>query len=448
MTTEIRTKKIIRDLGNGLILRRSSSADADALADFCGRIHSDEGFDHLNVHIAAWTRDLLTRPHPTFNPDDFTIVEEISTGRIVSTLNLISQTWSYEGIQFGVGRPELVGTLPEFRNRGLVRLQFEEIHQWSSERGEVVQAITGIPFYYRQFGYEMAIDLDGRRFGHAAHVPKLKDGEQEPYWVRPAQVDDLPFIAETYTEIRKRNMIVCERTPEIFRYELGSQEIENAFSRICVVVNAGGERVGYLRHLSFVSNGSLAAIFYQLKSGVSWLDVTPSVVRYLWQTGQEFAKRDGKVCISFGFALGEGHPAYEALSGRLPDVRGPYAWYVRVPDLPGFLNHIKPVLERRLAESIAIGLSREIKISFYRSGLRFVIDHGHITIIEPWKPSPNTDEGHIAFPNLTFLQMVFGYRSYEELHYAFPDCWCEVEEVRVVVNALFPKKISNISPIA
>ncbi len=34
-----------------------------------------------------------------------------------------------KGFPFGVGRPELVGTLPEYRNRGLVRAQFEEVHQ-------------------------------------------------------------------------------------------------------------------------------------------------------------------------------------------------------------------------------------------------------------------------------------------------------------------------------
>ena len=120
----------------------------------------------MQQRVAAWTHDLLTRPHPTLRPDDFTIVEETATGRIVSSLNLIPQTWSYEGIEFGVGRPELVGTLPEFRNRGLVRLQFEEIHKWSAERGDMVQAITGIPYYYRLFGYEMALDLAGRRFGY------------------------------------------------------------------------------------------------------------------------------------------------------------------------------------------------------------------------------------------------------------------------------------------
>ncbi|MEP7135197.1 MAG: GNAT family N-acetyltransferase [Chloroflexota bacterium] len=440
------TKKIIRDLGNGLVLRHGSSEDAEALALFNGRIHGDDEEDGLR--IVAWTRDLLTRPHPTLKPEDFTVVEETSSGRIVSSLNLILQTWSYEGIEFGVGRPELVGTLPEFRDRGLVRLQFEEMHKWSAERGHMVQAITGIPFYYRQFGYEMAIDLDGRRYGYEAHVPKLKDGEQEPYHVRVAQTADLPFIAKTYAEIRKRNLIVCERTPEIFRYELGSQDIENAFAVARVIEDKTGEPVGYLKHLNFIGNGNLSLVFYELKAGASWLDVTPAVVRYLWQTGQEYAKRAGKTCTSFGFALGEQHPAYEAIKDRLPDVRGSYAWYIRVPDLPGFLHHIKPVLEKRLAESIAKGDSREILINFYRTGLRLVIENGQIKTIESWKPNPYPDSGHIAFPNLTFLQMLFGYRSYEEIHYAFPDCWCDDERVRVVLNILFPKKTSNIYPIA
>jgi len=441
-------KKIIRDLGNGLILRRSAAADADALADFCSRIHSDAGFDQPDLYIAAWTRDLLTRPHPTFNPDDFTIVEESATGRIVSTLNLISQTWSYAGIKFGVGRPELVGTLPEFRNRGLIRLQFDEIHKWSAERGERVQAITGIPFYYRQFGYEMAIDLDGRRYGYEAHVPKLKEGEAELYHVRPARETDLDFIARTYDETRKHSMLVCERTPELFRRELDGQDIDHIFSLMFVVEDKAGELVGYLKHLSFVGNESLTAVFYELEEGASWLDVTPAVVRYLWQKGQEYAKRDGKVCTSFGFAVGEQHPVYDAIKERLPNVRGSYAWYIRVPDLPGFLNHVKPVLEKRLADSIAAGYSREIKISFYRTGLRFVIEQGRIMIIEPWQPNLYPDEGNIAFPNLTFLQMVFGYRSYEELHYAFPDCWCNDDAARVLLTAMFPKKASTVYPIA
>jgi len=211
------SKTILRDLGDGLVMRRSTPEDADALAEFNRAIHSDNEQD--GQCLADWTRDLLTA-HPTFHPNDFTVIEESATGRIVSTMNLISQTWSYEGIKFGVGRPELVGTLPEFRNRGLIRIQFEEIHEWSAARGEMAQAITGIPFYYRQFGYEMALDLDGRRFGYESQLPKLKDGEVEPFTIRPAQESDLPFIEELYEQTKERSMIACERTPELFRYEL------------------------------------------------------------------------------------------------------------------------------------------------------------------------------------------------------------------------------------
>jgi hypothetical protein len=436
---------ILRDLGNGLVMRRSTSEDAEALAEFNRVIHADDNPD--GDCIAAWTRDLLTTPHPTFSPNDFTIVEEVSTGRIVSTMNLISQTWSFQGIKFGVGRPELVGTLSEFRNRGLIRIQFDEIHKWSAERGEIVQAITGIPFYYRQFGYEMALDLDGRRFGYEAQVPKLKDGEAEPYRVRAAQESDLPFITQLYEQTQARSMIACERTFEIFRYELMGRSENNNCWVSCIVEDTAGRQVGYFRHPGYIRHHGLPASMYEVKSGVSWLEVTPSVVRYLWAKGQEYAKRDGGECNSFGFVLGAAHPAYEALGKRLSRIYDPYAWYLRVPDLRGFLEHIKPVLEKRLAESIAAGHSGEVRLSFYRTGLRMMLEHGKITAIESWRPTPR-EEGDVAFPDLSFLQLLFGYRSFEELEYTFADCWCDAEEVRALLHILFPKKLSNVYPIA
>lgn len=443
------SKTILRDLGDGLILRRSTSDDAEALVEFNSAIHSDDEQD--GRCLASWTRDLLSGSHPTFRPDDFTIVEESATRRIVSTMNLISQTWSYEGIKFGVGRPELVGTLPEFRNRGLVRIQFEETHKWSAERGEMVQAITGIPFYYRQFGYEMALDLDGRRFGYEPQVQKLKDGETEPYMIRPADESDLLFMENMYEQTRDRSMIACERTAELFRYELTAQG--NHCWCSCVIEDKRSDPdtvdgpVGFFRHPAYNRHHIMFADRYELKPWVSWLDVTPSVVRYLWAKGQEFAERDGGECTTFGFLLGASHPAYDALGDRLPTTRDAYAWYLRVPDLCGFLRHIQPGLEKRLAESLAASQSRELRLSFYRTGLRMKIEHGKMIAIEPWKPTPK-EGGEAAFPGLTFLQLLFGYRSFEELKYAFADCWCDSDEVRTLLDILFPKKLSNVYPIA
>lgn len=439
-------KVILRDLRDGLILRRSTPEDADALAEFNGKIHGSDPQD--GERVAAWTHDLLARPHPTLNPDDFTIVEESATGRIVSSMNLIPQTWTYEGIPFGVGRPELVGTDPEFRNRGLVRLQFEEIHKWSAERGHMVQAITGIPYYYRLFGYEMALDLAGRRFGFEPNVPKLKEGEEEPYRVRPALEADLPFIAEVYAYAIRRHMVASQRTPEIFKYELDGQSDGNLDRYLMSIIeDQAGTPVGYFQHPGFLGKTGLTAVWYELKPGVSWLAVTPTVVRHLWNTGQEYARRDGVTCTSFGFMLGSQHPVYQVLGLDLPTVVNPYAYYMRVPDLAGFLNHIRPALDNRIADSIAAGHSREIKVSFYRDGLRLVLEKGRLVTIDHWKPSPS-DDGSIAFPGLTFLQMLFGYRSLDELSQSFPDCWWESEEIRLLINILFPKKLSDVFPVA
>ena len=440
------TQKIIRDLGDGLILRHASPEDAEALPAFNAVIHGDDEED--GRHVAAWTRDLLTRPHPTFKPEDFTVIEDTSSGRIVSSMNLIPQTWSYEGIPFEVGRPELVGTAPEYRSRGLVRTQFEVIHQWSAERGQMVQIITGIPYYYRLFGYEMALDLAGHRFGYEPHVPMLKEGEQEKYFVRPAVEADLPFIAEVYAHAIQHHALACVKGPEILKYEWNGRSAENVHNyAMFVIENAKAEPVGYLQHQPFLGRTGLTAVWYELKPGASWLDVTPSVVRYLWNKGREYGKRDGKTVTTFGFMMGAQHPVYEVLGDGMPAYRAPYAFYMRVRDLPGFLNHIKPALEKRLKESIAVGYSREIKISFYRDGLRFVIEHGKLSTIERWMPAPN-DGGDIAFPELTFLQVLFGYRSLDELEKAFADCWCDHQDVRVLFNILFPKKLSSVFPVA
>ncbi|MGE5251411.1 MAG: GNAT family N-acetyltransferase [Bacteroidota bacterium] len=438
---------ILRDLGNGLILRRSSPADAQALADFSARIHSDAGPDHPDVHVAAWVLDLLGRPHPTFHADDFTVVAEASTGRIVSTLNLISQTWTYEGIPFGVGRPELVATLPEYRNRGLIRLQFDEIHRWSAERGEMVQAITGIPFYYRQFGYEMALDLAGRRFGYEANVPRLKDGEAEPFVIRPAADADLPFVAGLYAEAQRRYAISCLRSAEVFGYELNGQSMENAnHFELMIIEDPQGEALGYFQHPTFLGQTGLSALGYELKSGVSWLEVSPCVARHLWAKGKEYAERGHRSVQAFGFMLGSEHPAYEALGEALPGRHEPYAYYLRVPDLPGFLRHIAPALEERLRESLAAGCSGELRISFYREGLRLVFERGRLRTVEAWKPQ--SDRESAAFPGLTFLQMLFGYRSFDELHFAFADCYWNDGQARVLLNALFPRRLSDVFPVS
>jgi hypothetical protein len=439
---------LIQELGNGLILRHASKDDAQALCEFNGRIHGDNESD--SERVAAWTRDLLVNPHPVFKPEDFTVVEETATKRIVSSLNLISQTWAYEGIEFGVGRPELVGTLPEFRNRGLVREQMQEVHRWSEARGEMVQVITGIPNYYRQFGYEMGLALGGGRVGFEPILSRLKEGEREPFMVRKVLDADIPFMLEVYAHAQKRSLITTYRDEEILHYEVfGKSERNVNRAEFRIIESADGEAVGYISHPWFNWNLGLVLFEYELEPGVSWLEVTPSVCRYALKTGKEYAQRDNEPLeMKNGVAFWHGteHPVYTVLRDRLPRVRSSYAWYVRVPDLAGFVRHIAPVLERRLAESYLPGYSGTLCFNFYRNGLKLVLDKGKLKEVESYKPASGM-HSDLGFPDLTFLQLLFGYRSLDELRQSFADCYVESEEAHVVAATLFPKKPSLVTGI-
>ena len=440
---------IIRELGDGLILRRSSATDARRLMEFNGNLHREPDAEGPDEWLVAQIGDLMSGTHPTFGVGDFTIVEDTATGEIVSCLCLISQAWSYGGVQFGVGRPELVGTHPDYRNRGLIRAQFDVIHDWSAERGEMLQVITGIPWFYRQFGYEMAITLGGRRMGYKRQMPKLKEGEEEPYRIRPSTEGNLPFIAQLYEQGTARYPVACVWDEVLWRYELtGKSEKSNERRSLAVIETPTGEPVGFLAHSPRLRDGQVGAGWYEIKKGVSWWAVTPSVVRYLWALGEEWAAQDPKQEMErFAFWLGAEHPVYQVFANRLPHTVEPYAWYVRVPDLPGFLRHVSLVLERRLENSPMAGHSGEIKISFYRSGLRLAFEDGRLVEAEPWQPTPE-EEGDAGFADLTFLQLLFGYRSMEELDYAFADCWASGNKGRPLFDALFPKCHSNIWPVS
>ncbi len=437
-----------------LILRQATPEDADRLVDFHARVHSDYGLDRPDEPVGAWVRDLMSGTHPTFRPGDFTLVENARTGEIASSLCLISQTWTYDGIPFGVGLPELVGTLPAYRRRGLIRAQFDVVHRWSAERGELLQNITGIPYYYRQFGYEMALQLDGGRAGYRPQVPALGAGETEPFVLRPAADSEASFLRAVDETGNRRWRVACVRDEATWGYEIAGKSPANVNRRgIEIIETPAGEPVGFLAHPAVAWHGSIHATGYELKPGTSWLAVTPSVVRWLWKTGQAFCARDRAGELeAFVFSLGSDHPVFDVFREHLPRVRPPYARYMRVPDLPGFVRHIAPALERRLAHSPVAGHSGELKVSLYRSGLRLAFEQGAFVAVEPWNPGwrgepwveARPEGGDAAFPGLTFLQLLFGFRSLDELKYAFPDCWTGGDGPRALLEALFPKQASNV----
>lgn len=450
--------EIVRDLGGGLILRRARPDDAAQLIPFETEIFAPRAAD--------WVAHLVRGDAPICQATDVTIVEDAATGQIVSSICLLQQHWSYDGIPFGVGQPEFVLTHPDYRSRGLVRAQMDALHEWSAARGDLVQAITGIPNYYRQFGYEMTVGLGGARIGIASLVPKLAADTTEPYRLRPATLDDVPWIARQHVEnYRRRSLLVNERSEAEWRYVLTGWQAGDEFQEQLEIIEdaASGERVGFLwRHGWLRGMRQLAVGAYEVAPGHSWLAVTPSVMRQLCAVGEAIAARN---CANlapgatpdtkekdlwnfefFNFWIGPDHPVFQLYPDVLARSYPPYAWYIRVADLPAFLRHIAPVLERRLAASPAAGHTGDLRLSFYRAGLRLRLEHGKLAEIAPWQPlgAPKEERASALFPDLTFLHLLFGYRALDDLRAQFPDCFVESAEATTLLRALFPQRASQL----
>jgi len=147
------------------------------------------------------------------------------------------------------------------------------------------------------------------------------------------------------------------------------------------------------------------------------------------------------------FGLGKAHPIYDALSSELITTSHGYAWYMRVADCCQFIGRIGPVLEDRLANSVMAAYSGILKINFYTEQFRLKFEDGRFISADPYEPKSLFD-GDAFFPGLTFLQILFGYKSLKQVKEAYPDCFTEKAETQVLLDVLFPKKHSKVIPIA
>ena len=450
---------MIRDLGDGLVLRASTAADAEALAAFVGDVLRAQDSDEPSRPLAAWTRDLHDGRHPSFRPGDCTIVAEAATGAIVSCLHLVSQTWTYGGVPVAVGQPELIGTRTERRGRRLVRAQFDVVHGWSAERGHRMQVINGIPWFYRQFGYEMAIERGGGpRVPRDAITPL--PAPPAGWTVRPATPDDAVFLAAAYAAGAARSLVSVPRDVSHWRYELSGRDRESAQRRVVLVLERDGQPMGYVAHgLELFSSGSLVVMQFEVMPGASWREAWLAALRPLLDSGDALvADTPGARCTGLSFwLLGREHPHYQDF--RFPIWEDHYAYYARVPDVAAFLRAVTPALERRLAASACAGHTGTLTLGFYRSGVRLAFERGKVTALESWQPDiavrglefgrPSTDARRplAMFPDLTFLQLLFGFRSLAEIESAFPDCIVRTNDARALLDALFPRAPSDIWPL-
>ena len=276
----------------------------------------------------------------------------------------------------------------------------------------------------------------------------MDEEQEEPYELRLAVEEDIPFLMDVYARGCKRQMINAVWDEAQWRYELTGKRKFNINRReIYIIQDKEDQPVGFIGIPPVKWGNGLFLTLYEIAPGNSWADVTPCIMRFLWKKGLELAQEQEQPQTAAGFFVGETHPAYEVLASKLPVKQDPYAFYVRVPHLDQFIKLIAPILEARLSDSSFTNYTGEVKLNFYQDGLMMNFKNG---LLEDVKTLgfDELEKCSASFPPLVFLHLLFGHRDMDELEHVYRDCGTRGKENKHLLDALFPKKPSDIWPIS
>jgi predicted N-acetyltransferase YhbS len=410
-------------LQGDLILRSAADErDVERVAEFNGSIHGPE--------TVSMTRNLFIH-HPNTQKEDLIFAEDERNGQVVSSLCLIPWTWRYEGIDIPTGEMGIVGTLEEYRHRGLIRVQVERFKRRLNERGCLLSQIQGIPYYYRQFGYEYALPLEGGLRLELRHAPATPP--DTPFTFRLATPEDIPTLMQLYDEAAQDLAIHTARDEGIWRYLLTHSIGTEMEQERWIVQNADGQSVGYVCIPEHHFGQELVA------SEVSRLgfEAAMAVLHYLKELAAERGKPGIRLNLPANCTLMQSARSLGAHD------QGTYAWQIHVPDFSALLRALTPVFERRIAGSPFAGLTREVRLSLYRETLSLQFEAGKLTEVTNLGFTAGED---IRVPPLQFIPLVLGYRTIQELQAAYPDVGV-ASPWQLLVETLFPRMTSFIYTI-
>ncbi|KAF9908170.1 hypothetical protein EC991_010191 [Linnemannia zychae] len=490
----------IVDLGDGLIMRWSTNADSKNVEELVGEAYKwmifgpspgpGETPGH-NQLFKAGARRLLSGKCGTMSEFNYALVEDTKRkdgkNPIVACASIHRLRAYYGSIKLFFGKPELIATDIEYRNRGLVkRLMFEMIHPESEARGDALQFIPGIPNFYRQFGYEYALCTYGpRTIKDVNCLPSQPKDKIEPITLRRATAADIPYlIAKSTPEIVSPYTTVgLLYGPEYWQYtvhdffDIKQSEHDVARDTFILVHEAIGKDVGFVV-VSHVFGLKLEA--FVLDRDIHLHDTLYSILRqvvavrkaYLEAkksrtTNPEEAKAINTTSFPMTLQIHSNHPAIvllESLLAPAPSKPG-NRLYVRISDYPQFVGLVTPELEKRLENSALAGLSGKLQLDFFRKvegnkakGLEMEFKEGKIAEVKDWaKPLPEQEvvdyltlkakgeadkiptlyEATLA--PLTFNNLLTGDRSLDDLIWSYGETYYSNDATKLLIDILFPK---------
>lgn len=322
-------------LSGGLLLRPSTPTDDEQVgALLADRGDADDAVDHrLVVH------------DPAAGHGACAVV--VDGDRVVSTALLLDEQvrvgHGAGAVTLPAGQVELVATDRAYEGRGLVRALMSWAHRRSAERGHLLGVMIGISYFYRQFGYDYAIDIPP--------APILTGVPDAPGTgsLRAATAADLPAMVRLQDAVQARADVAVPHSEPRWRWLLGRD------GTTLWVVEREGDVVATGRATD-PDEGVLLAEAAALDP-MAAADLVAGLAATAGPDGLAVQRRRGHVddvCA----------PWYGPVADRAEQ------YYVRLPDPVAVLDALRPTLwQRHVAGGLDRG-GRDLVLSTFRAHYR------------------------------------------------------------------------------
>ncbi|GAA2647957.1 hypothetical protein GCM10010425_68560 [Streptomyces spororaveus] len=392
-------------MAGGLTLREARPTDLDQIgALLSGRGEPDDAVDH---------RLVVTDPDAGLSA----CAVVVDGDRVVSTATLLDEEVRIGGVRLPAGQVELVATDSEYEGRGLVRALMHWAHERSAARGHIVQAMIGIPYFYRLFGYEYAIDIP-----QVLNVNALPPGDGAGT-LRAARPSDIPSLSALQASAQSGFDVAMPHSAACWRWLLDHESsnlwvLEHADTVIATArTTPPGEEM--LLAEAAARDGAAAR---DLLSGVASLAPGSRV---------QVVHRAGTVTAD----------AWQEFTDREPR-RNAEQYYIRLPDVAALLDRLRPLFWQRLTAAGIDRIGRDIVLSTFGAHHRIPVLADGLGEVVTGGPvqSPGAVEGAGVAPD-HLAALLFGPLGIEGLTRIRPDVYSADEEL---FQVLFPPLTADV----
>ncbi len=387
---------------------------------------NEEFIKILELNIAVHGEEIkeyierIYKEHPKKKDILWFYIEDNSTGQIISSLTLLPLEWQFEEKLLSICEMGFVGTLKEYRGKGLIDKLNEFYERVMMERGYLLSCLRGIPYYYRRFGYEFVLSLDERFSLSPNQIPSMELSHID---IRKASRKDIGYIQNQYNSNSNNFLISNNFDTESFYFKFMNDSFNNNKLSAYIIEENGKPEGYFLIGMSF-DNEVNTIITSQLSH--------PQMIKIL-QHLNELSKNEKDLILNVAEFSEFGK--YLFSMGKL---QSNYGWQIKIPDLKRFFESIKVVLENRVEKSKFNNLSKTVIISNYKQSIELMFNKGKIEAIKIESGYPDAEKCDVRIPGALLLKLLLGDRTVDEINHIVKDARINPSSKKLI-EILFPK---------